>query len=72
MKKVLLFLFAAVLISFIPEPEKEYGAKATISDWQILIANQDDVPKSQRDRVIAKIVGQLQSQISADTIQKKK
>ena len=71
-KKTLLVLLVATCMAFIPEPEKEYGAKASIAEWQVLLAHPDDVPKNQRDKVVAKFVAQLQSQISADTIQPKK
>jgi len=70
-KKLSFILLASVLLSFIPEPTKEYSAKGTIEDWQILLAHPDDVSKNQRDRVVAKFVGQLQQQISADTTKKK-
>ncbi|HQV53953.1 MAG TPA: hypothetical protein PLX17_00480 [Chitinophagaceae bacterium] len=72
MKKVLLFLFAAVLISFIPEPEKEYVAKLSLQEWNILISDQGDVAPNARKGVIQKVVGQIQPQIQADTIKNKK
>jgi len=73
MIKALLFIAFGLLLSFTtePNPEKEYTAKGTLSEWQILLAHPDDVAKSTRDKVVAKFVGQLQRQIAVDTIKKK-
>ena len=73
MIKFLSFLAVTAILSFTPQTgqDKEYKAQLTVNEWQVLIANQDDVPKSQRDRIISKIVTQLQQQISADTLKKK-
>ena len=70
-KKAFLILLTAVLLSFTPNPEKEYSAKATLQEWQILLSHPDDVAKSVRDKVVAKFVAQLNQQIT-DTIPKKK
>lgn len=75
MFKFLSFLAITAVLGLTPktgQPDKEFAAKATIQEWQILISNQDDVPKNARDKVVAKIATQLQLQINADTIPKKK
>lgn len=51
--------------------EKEYVGKGTIQDWQILLSNQDDVPKNQRDRVVSKFALQINQQLT-DSLPKKK
>jgi len=69
--KLLLFILVGVLLSFIPNPEKEYSAKLSINEWQTLIANQDDVAPNARRAVIQKVISQIQPQIQADTTKKK-
>jgi len=68
--KLLSILLMSAILILAPNTgqDKEYPAKATIQEWQILFANQDDVAKSTRDKVIAKFVAQLQQQINSDTI----
>lgn len=75
MKKVISLLAMILLLAFTPNPnqqEKEYKASLTVNDWQILISNPDDVPANSRRAVIQKVVNQIQGQINADTLQKKK
>lgn len=74
--KLLSLLTTILILSFTTgnknkTQEKEYTGKATLNEWQIILANPDDVPLNQRKAVIAKFVGQLQTQIN-DTIPKKK
>ncbi len=70
--KILYFLLTALCLSFgnsssSPTQEKEYTVRATVQEFQIILSNQDDVPKSQRDRVIAKFAAQLNKQIMDTT-----
>lgn len=74
-KKITLILLTAFCISFIPEPDKEYGAKLTLNDWNTLILSvnsPDDVTANQKKAILSKLIPQIQSQIIADTIPKKK
>ena len=75
MIKLLSFLAMTTLLSLTPktgQQDKEYTAKLSVNEWQILIANQDDVSANSRRAVIQKVINQIQPQIQSDTIPKKK
>lgn len=75
MIKTIALLATILVLSFTrdinTQQEKEYTVKATIQEWQVILANQDDVAKSVRDKVIQKFAIQINQQI-ADTVSKKK
>lgn len=81
MFKFLSFLAVSAILIFAPntgtqkingDGDKEYAAKATVAEWQILVSHPDDVPKNARDKAVTKIVSQIQFALAADTLPKPK
>lgn len=61
-------------LAMFPQPEKEYSAKLTANEWQIVvncIVAPDDVSPNQRKTAFQKLFPQIQQQLAADTIKKK-
>lgn len=61
-------------LAMFPQQEKEYSAKLTANEWQIVvncIVAPDDVSPNQRKTAFQKLFPQIQQQLAADTIKKK-
>lgn len=74
MIKLISFLTMVAILAFAPNTgqDKEYKISLTLSELNTIIANPDDVSVNGRKAVIQKIIMQVQPQIAADTIPKKK
>jgi len=72
--KIISILLLGIGLSMFPQQEKEYSAKLTATEWQIVvncIVSPDDVSPNQRKATFNKLFPQIQQQLAADTIKKK-
>lgn len=72
--KIISILALGIGLSMFPQQEKEYSAKMTASEWQVVvncIVAPDDVTPNQKKAAFQKLFPQIQQQLAADTIKKK-
>lgn len=73
--KIIGILALSIGLSMFPQQEKEYPAKMTGPEWQIVInciVAPDDVSPNQRKTAFQKLFPQIQQQLAADTVKIKK
>lgn len=70
MKKVILLIFSVVLLSFQTNQEKKIKFEFTVQEVQLIFDALGELPAKQVDQLRAKIVAEVNKQLS-DSTQKK-